>query len=93
MKRSGLFILASILLAQHALAAAELVADWPCWRGPERSGVSRETGWACQWDTNSLPVLWRASVGKGFSSCAVSGGRVYTMGNRTELTRCSVSML
>jgi len=81
MKLSGLFILVSVLLSQQALVAAESGADWPCWRGPERSGVSRETGWTCQWDTNSLPIRWRASVGKGFSSCAVSGGRVYTMGN------------
>ena len=76
MKLSGLFILASVLLSQQALAVAEGGADWPCWRGPERNGVSREAGWACEWNTNGLPVLWRASVGKGFSSCAVSGNRV-----------------
>lgn len=63
----------------YSVAAAGF--DWPCWRGPERNGVSREAGWSCQWDTNSLPVLWRASVGKGFSSFAVAGGRVYTLGN------------
>ena len=80
MKLPVFFILVSGLLAQAA-RAAEGGADWPCWRGPERNGASSEAGWSCQWDTNSLPVLWRASVGKGFSSFAVAGGHVYTMGN------------
>ncbi len=80
MKLRVSFILASGLLAQHA-RAAEGGSDWPCWRGPERNGVSREAGWSCQWDTNSLPVLWRASVGKGFSSLAVAEGRAFTLGN------------
>lgn len=56
-------------------------ADWPGWRGPERSGLSRETGLYWQWGTNSLPVMWRASVGKGFSSFAIADGRAVTMGH------------
>jgi len=68
-------------LFAHMASAAGTGADWPCWRGPEHNGVSREAGWSLPQDTNSLPVLWRASVGKGFSSFAVAGGRVYTLGN------------
>jgi outer membrane protein assembly factor BamB len=68
------------LFAQGA-AVAENGFDWPCWRGPERNGLSREAGWACRWGTNGLPVLWRASVGKGFASFAVAGGRACTLGN------------
>ena len=80
MKLLASLILASGLLAQ--LAPAEVGGtDWPCWRGPARSGVSIEADWSCQRATNNMPVLWRASVGKGFSSLAVAGGRVYTMGN------------
>ena len=56
-------------------------ADWPCWRGPDRNGISSETGLSWQWETNRLPVLWKAAVGKGFSSFAVAAGRAYTMGN------------
>ncbi len=55
--------------------------DWPGWRGPERNGISRETGWNWRWGTNGPAVLWRSSIGTGFSSFAVQGGRVYTMGN------------
>lgn len=55
--------------------------EWPCWRGPDRKGLSQETGWSRQWDGSGPPVLWRASIGKGFSSFAVSDGRVVTMGN------------
>lgn len=59
-------------------------ADWPWWRGPEHNGISRETGWSVQWPAGGPKVLWRASVGTGFSSMSVAAGRVYTMGNTAD---------
>lgn len=56
-------------------------ADWPRWRGPDYNGISQETGWTASWPEAGPEVLWKASIGTGFSSVAVSGGRVYTMGN------------
>jgi outer membrane protein assembly factor BamB len=51
--------------------------DWPQWRGPDRNGISRETGWLVKWP----PVeAWRQSIGLGYSSVSVSGTRLYTMG-------------
>ena len=59
-------------------AAPSPAADWPQWRGLHRNGISAESGWA----PNSNPRrVWSAQVGEGFSSVAVAGGRVYTMGN------------
>lgn len=58
--------------------------DWPCWRGPERNGVSREEAWGWPRGLGDPAVLWRASVGKGFSSFAVADGRVYTLGNTED---------
>jgi outer membrane protein assembly factor BamB len=55
-------------------------ADWPQWRGPNRDGVSAEQ-LSRAWPAEGPKVLWRASVGTGFSSIAVSQGRAYTMGN------------
>ena len=52
-------------------------ADWAHWRGPDYDGISCETDWR----SDGMKVLWRANVGTGFSSVAVSGGRVYTLGN------------
>jgi outer membrane protein assembly factor BamB len=55
--------------------------DWPQWRGPERNGRSRETGWLDGWPSGSEPAIaWRAAVGKGHSAISVSGGLAYTLG-------------
>jgi outer membrane protein assembly factor BamB len=56
-------------------------ADWPNWRGPNHNGISDESGWMTTWPEEGPKVLWRASIGTGFSSMAVSKGRVYAMGN------------
>ncbi len=62
------------------LACVARGGDWPQWRGPNRDGNSTERI-NYDWDSNGPPVLWRARVGTGFSSFAISGGRAYTMGN------------
>lgn len=71
--------LALVLLA--AAAVPLQAADWPQWRGPRRDGISGETGWLTSWPAGGLKRLWTARLGEGFSSVAVTGGRVYTMGN------------
>ena len=78
--------IAGICLFSATKASAD---DWPNWRGPRFDGISRET--IPDKLPNSLPVLWKAKVGIGFSSFAVFGDRVLTMGNRDE--RDSVSCL
>jgi outer membrane protein assembly factor BamB len=64
-----------LLLGPATPAAAE---DWPCWRGPQRDGVSRETGLLKKWPAEGPPVLWRAELSGGFSSVAVAKGLLYT---------------
>ena len=59
--------------------------DWPQWRGPKRSGISTETDFATAWPKEGPPRVWSANVGAGYSSVAVSGGRVYTMGNVSDV--------
>jgi len=56
-------------------------ADWPNWRGPNYNGISSETGWSATWPEEGPKVLWKASIGTGFASMAVSNGRVYATGN------------
>ena len=56
-------------------------ADWPRHRGPAQNGVSAETDWVTTWPGGQPKRLWKASVGTGFSSVAVAGGRVFTVGS------------
>jgi outer membrane protein assembly factor BamB len=51
----------------------------PQWRGPNRDGVSLETGLRTSWPKSGPPRLWKAKVGDGYSSLAVAGGRVFTL--------------
>jgi outer membrane protein assembly factor BamB len=54
--------------------------DWYRWRGPDLNGISRETGWLSTWPKEGPRQLWKAAVGRGYSSVSVSRGRVYTLG-------------
>lgn len=69
--------LAGVCVFASFVAAA---ADWPQWRGSDRNGFSAERV-NVKWGESGPPILWRASVGTGFSSIAVSAGKIYTMGN------------
>jgi outer membrane protein assembly factor BamB len=53
-------------------------SGWPHLRGPRHNGTSGETGLADAWPPEGPPLLWMRDVGKGFSSFAAVGGRVYT---------------
>jgi outer membrane protein assembly factor BamB len=59
--------------------------EWPQWRGPNRDGISTETGLLQSWPDAGPRKLFSASgMGGGFSSVAVTGGRIYTMGDRRD---------
>jgi outer membrane protein assembly factor BamB len=62
------------------LAAAE--PDWPQFRGPNRDGISPDKGLLKEWPKGGPPVAWKAEgVGEGYSSVAVVGDKVLTMGD------------
>ncbi len=63
---------------------------WPQWRGINRDGISEEGGLLSEWPQQGLPVLWKVAGGDGFSSLAISDGRVYTFVDRdkTEWAVC-----
>jgi len=52
------------------------VGDWPEARGPNRDGVSAETGLLDKWTLNGDGMLWRAPYG-GRSAPVVMGYRIY----------------
>ena len=70
--------------------SATITTGWHQWRGPNRNGISTKQGWLSIWPEEGPKELWKISVGMGYSSVAVSNGRVYTMGNleKTDTVYC-----
>ncbi len=50
---------------------------WPQWLGPDRNGISSETG--LFGDEPSFEESWRVQGGQGFSGLSIVGDRIYTM--------------
>src|SRR5262245_30843336 len=80
--------LAAALLLALPLAAKDPTRkafDWPQWRGPDRDGVSKETGLLKEWPREGPKLLWATKgIGRGFSSVAVAGGRIFTISDRNR---------
>lgn len=56
--------------------------NWPQWRGPKRDDVSTDTGLLTEWPKDGPKLLWEAKgAGRGYASLAITGGRIYTMGD------------
>src|SRR5207249_815081 len=73
-------LLVALLLAAGTLASGQgprrvPLGDWPEARGPNRDGVSAETGLIDTWALNGQNFLWRAPYG-GRSAPIVIGNRV-----------------
>ena len=69
------------IFARQAFCAGEF--DWPQWQGPDRNGVSRETGLLKEWSKEGPPLAWKAKgLGGGDSAPSIANGRMVGMANR-----------
>ena len=80
----GVVALAGAFLAvQDTETARAAIGDWPQWRGPARNGVSPDTGLVKQWKEGGPALAWKSNgLGGGYSSLAIVGGKIFTMGDR-----------
>jgi outer membrane protein assembly factor BamB len=79
------FSRAAVALSIVALASVVVTTsagDWPQFRGPQRDGISTETGLLKKWPESGPPVVWRTKLGQGFSTLSVVGKRIYTLYGR-----------
>jgi outer membrane protein assembly factor BamB len=93
-------VLSALLLAateetptasQAGKGKGSAATEWNQFRGPNRDGHSPDTGLLKQWPSGGPPKLWEAKgCGRGYSSLAVVGGKVYTLGddNTNEYVHC-----
>lgn len=73
---------ASMVVVLFSLSVTVRSADWPTFRGPDRSAVSNERGLLQEWPEGGPKLAWEAKgVGRGYSSAVVADGRVYTLGD------------
>jgi outer membrane protein assembly factor BamB len=78
----SLLVLGS-LCAVAALHAETPSFDWPQFRGPNRDNISKETGLLKQWPEGGPKKIWSyTQAGHGFSSFAIVGNKLFTMGTR-----------
>lgn len=60
-----------------------LADDWPQFRGPNRNGISRETGLLKQWPEGGPKLVWQnKDVPAGWGAASVANDVVYLVGNR-----------
>lgn len=55
---------------------ATVAEDWPWFLGPRHTGVSGETQLNLDWTKKTPAVLWKGSVGTGYSAPSVLGDRL-----------------
>ena len=72
-----------------ALGCAACADDWPGWRGPDGTGISKETVLPLHWGTNQN-VRWRTPLpDHGISTPVIWGNRVFiTQAIEKENRRC-----
>src|SRR5262245_1564002 len=78
MVKKTFFLITLLLIAGTSAQAQRRIAlgDWPELRGPQRDGISRETGLVERWALNGENFLWRVPYG-GRSTPIVMGNRIY----------------
>jgi len=63
--------------------APQAPGHWPQWRGPNRDGISPETGLLKEWPEDGPPLLWKVEgIGTGNAPVSVAGGRIVSVGYR-----------
>ncbi len=79
---SGALIVAVLVFATISGAIA---ADWPQWRGPQRDGLSAETGLLKTWPQAGPKQLWSVTnLGQGFGSISIKGDRLFVQGSSSS---------
>lgn len=57
-------------------------ADWPTFRGAQRTAVAPDKNLLTEWPEGGPKLLWETDgAGRGYSSLAIVGDRIYTLGD------------
>ncbi len=71
-----------MVLATPLLPTTASAADWPSFRGADRTGVAPDTDLLKTWPATGPRLVWEsAGAGRGYASLAIAGDRIYTLGD------------
>ncbi len=85
----GLFTCFSVVIVASPGCTAP--AGWPQWGGPTRDFMVKVGGLADSWPKDGPEQLWKRTLGDGYSTIVVDGGRLYTM-YRTDEDEFTVAL-
>ena len=78
----GALMALALLLVQPSLQKPATAADWPTFRGAERTAVAPDTDLLETWPAAGPRLIWEAAgAGRGYASPAIAGTRIYTLGD------------
>lgn len=81
--KSFLFVFAFLMMGGDGVSAAAADSDtagsWAQFRGPARSGATADGALARHWPESGPEILWKRSIGQGFSAPTVVGDKLYTV--------------
>jgi len=76
-------IIALVLCAAFTSSTTAEIYDWPQWLGPQRNGLTEETGLLKTWPEGGPKLVWKSEkAGLGYSGPAIVDGKLYIMGAR-----------
>lgn len=79
---SRFVLLVLLVMANATIQHLATAGDWPTFRGPDRTAVSKETDLLQEWPAGGPPLVWKATgTGRGYTSLAISKGRIYLVGD------------
>lgn len=84
MKRLLITLVAVTLLMGSSLSGtfAQSQSNWATFRGPDRTGISPDTGLIDKWPKGGPELLWTIEgAGQGYASVSISDGKIYTLGD------------
>lgn len=77
-------VVATVCCANPVRAAepSAASASWRQWRGPNRDGISPETGLLREWPADGPPIVWKTKgMGRGYASVSIGDGKIFSMGS------------
>jgi len=74
--------LALTCIALSLAVTSGLAADWPTFRGADRTAVAPDTDLLEAWPAEGPKLVWETKgAGRGYASPAIAGDRIFTLGD------------